>query len=198
MNTSELIGLGIAGAALFLAYRQFSKDHKENVMTHNKDMQIPLTAQRNLQGAMYQDVGSGEPITPAITSKVWDMTRQNDNAQYITNQTAVEVRRTPLRNGNYLVESVGSGGNTGQLIVSDTGKGGQGSVSGADVYVGSNGKQTPEEATDYGIKAFKRIAAKDGKAFQNISENERLGFVKKLGYDPLGKWIYVNGEWIHK
>ena len=197
MKSSEIAGLVIGVLGLALALKQHAAA-SENVMTRPQERKRIFLNPFTKQGTMTGPSGNADSITTPIDSPAWDNLRQNSTPEYIKNQTAVEIYETRLRNGNVLIESVGSGGNTGQFVYSDTGKKGQGSASGADIYIGSTGKQTPEEATEYALKSLRRIAARDGKAFRNISENQRLTYVKMLGYDPLGKWLYRNGEWLHQ
>ena len=197
MKTDELIGTIAAIAGMGAAIYAFVKSNAANSAPNTGISGI--FQQGVTQGSIFGPSGSGETVFQeqlrAGTPVNWSA--GTGTIDYITSQTGTQASVTRQPDGTLKITTTGTGGNTGSLVVSDTGKDGQGAVSGADVYVGSTGKQSEQEAADYGYQTIYRLAAKQGAAFQNISENQRLVYVRQLGYDPLGQWIIVNGVWQH-
>lgn len=197
MKTDELIGTIAAIAGMGAAIYAFVKSTAANSAPNTGISGI--FQQGVTQGSLFGASGSGETVFPeqVRTGTPVNWTAGTQTIDYITSQTGTQAAYQKQPDGTIKITTTGTGGNTGSLVVSDTGKGGQGAVSGADVYVGSTGKQTEQEAADYGYQTIYRLAAKQGTAFQNISENQRLVYVRQLGYDPLGLWIFNDGVWVH-
>ena len=197
MKTDELIGTIAAIAGMGAAIYAFVKS---NAATSAPNTGISGIFQQGVtQGSLFGASGSGETVfqEQVRTGTPVNWSAGTGTIDYITSQTGTQANISRQPDGTIKITTTGTGGNTGSLIVSDTGKGGQGAVSSADVYVGSTGKQTEQEVADYGYQTIYRLAAKQGAAFQNMSENQRLVYVRMLGYDPLGQWIIVNGVWQH-
>ena len=197
MKTDELIGTIAAIAGMGAAIYAFVKSTAANSAPNTGISGI--FQQGVTQGSLFGASGSGETVfqEQVRTGTPVNWTAGTGTIDYITSQTGTQATVSKQSDGTLKITTTGTGGNTGSLVVSDTGKGGQGAVSGADVYVGSTGKQTEQEVADYGYQTIYRLAAKQGTAFQNISEEQRLVYVRQLGYDPLGLWVFNNGVWQH-
>lgn len=197
MKTDELIGTIAAIAGMGAAIYAFVKSSAANSAPNTGISGI--FQQGVTQGSLFGASGSGETVfqEQVRTGTPVNWTAGTGTIDYITSQTGTQATVSKQPDGTLKITTTGTGGNTGSLVVSDTGKGGEGAVSGADVYVGSTGKATDQEVADYGYQTIYRLAAKQGTAFQNMSENQRLVYVRQLGYDPLGLWVFNNGVWQH-